>query len=839
MSQSQAICRASKEVELLDGPETTEADRMNVADSTAVRLPQAASPSVSQGSHSSPSHGSSLAMLREAVAFASSYLQVRLKEGKKPYNPLTKIGRFNHYIVDPLFRWHGRNDRIVASQSLGRVSMQGENRSVLNGGSHNYAGLYELSPQDEQLQRKCLSHLPFADAEAVPLLNQRMVDGLARFFNADCCYATTTGYQSNVLGIPAIARDNSLIVMDEKCHNSIFTASYMSRAGARKRFRHNDMAHLQSILESTHGEHSDIIVVVEGLYSMDGTIPPLDRLYGLKKKFNFTLYADEAHSFGSIGKTGGGCLEMWNDQHPEALVPGDVIDVRSAVLSKAVGGLGGFVCAAAPFQEGLRQRAEELAERGESLTTSTMLQTLSMLRQPRRLVSQLHRLLDLSRFCHEELARQGVHVYGDVYVPMLPVYGGRPSKAAELSHVLRQQGLVASPVSAPAVEIWESRVRVTLSASYSDEDVNALIDAIITASQRIGLSRPTNIPRQMYRCAPNPVDMRKLQREAQEAHAYLSRILQQQIEQPVATQRSGISAAEIAAGHAARQMYGLGSGSARWILGTFPPHLEVEELTAQLTRQPAALTYPDSDLGLMSTIAGLCRPVIACRRHYFLVPANLPSTAEEGFRVATKNSGTVCLKYADRDALVPLFEALSSRSATYLTLYLDPVVDGGYMDLMALATQLAGKRRMTHGMTVLLNDTNGLGRLGPSQLGIASAVDLVRFSQILSARILVSESFYRAFSLPGGYLAGDPTIIEELRYTSRCYMFTTSPQPFVMAMVRDALHGRLSAAPVEERYTMAIATKSRPESVRSMLRRTVHRLPQERAPLLALVRVNV
>ncbi|KAJ6020193.1 serine palmitoyltransferase 2 [Penicillium canescens] len=619
-------------------------------------------------------------MLQEAVAFASSYLQVRLKEGKNPYDPLTKIGRFNHYIVDPLFRWHGRNERIVASKSLGRVSMQGENHSVLNGGSHNYAGLYELSPKDEQLQRKCLDHLPFADAEAVPLLNQRMVDGLTRFFNADCCYTTTTGYQSNVLGIPAIARDNSLIVMDEKCHNSIFTASYMSRAGARKRFRHNDMAHLQSILDSTQGKQSDIIVVVEGLYSMDGTIPPLDRLYFLKKIFNFTLYADEAHSFGSMEKTGGGCLEMWNDQHPEALVPDDVIDVRSAVLSKAVGGLGGFVCAA----------------------------------------------------------------------------------------------------------------------------------------------------------APSPVDMRELQREAQEAHADLSRVLQQQIEKPVATQCSGISAAEIAAGHAARQVYGLGSGSSRWILGTFPQHLEVEELTAQLTRQPAALTYPDSDLGLMSTIAGLCRPVMACRRHYFLVPANLPSNAEEGFRVASKNSETVCLKYADRDALVPLFEALSGRSATYLTLYLDPVADGGYMDLMALATQLAAKKGANQGMTVLLNDTNGLGRLGPSQLGIASAVNLILFSQILSARILVCGSFYRAFSLPGGYLAGDPTIIEELRYTSRCYMFSTSPQPFVMAMVKEALHGRLSAAPVEERHTIAIATKSRLEGVLSMLRRTVRRLPQEWAPLLAL-----
>ena len=86
---------------------------------------------------------------------------------------------------------------------------------------------------------------------------------------------------------------------------------------------------------------------------MDGTLPPLGRLYELKQRYGFVLYCDEAHSFLSIGRTGRGCLEAWNDDHPTEKLPADVIDIRSATLSKAVGAIGGFVCATARFKSAL------------------------------------------------------------------------------------------------------------------------------------------------------------------------------------------------------------------------------------------------------------------------------------------------------------------------------------------------------------------------------------------------------------------------------------------------------------------------------------------------------
>jgi 7-keto-8-aminopelargonate synthetase-like enzyme len=313
------------------------------------------------------------------------------------------------------------------------------------------------------------------------------------------------------------------------------------------------------------------------------------------------------------------------------------------------------------------------------------LQTLSFLAQPTRSEQKLARLKDILRFCHDELEDQEIHVYGDKslnHLPILPVFVGRPSKASRLSLVLREHGLVASPVSTPAVGI------VILSASYTDKDVNDLTTAIIAASCEIGLSRRTRMPRRVFCGNQNP-EMKQITEEKRQATEKLRSLLTQQIFQ-LSTEKPSPAhdQAIISSGYAAQQKFGIGSGSARWVLGTFQPHLELEKTIARFTKQPSALTYADSDLGLMSTLAALCRPVLAAKKHYFLLPASLPHAAEEGLRVASNKSGTVCLRYADLESMVPLITALAPSRDTYISLYTQPLQDGKYIDLLELATRL-------------------------------------------------------------------------------------------------------------------------------------------------------
>lgn len=97
---------------------------------------------------------------------------------------------------------------------------------------------------------------------------------------------------------------------------------------------------------------------------MEADVPPLDAMHRLKELYNFILLCDEAHSLLSIGTTGRGCLEYWNDNHPDAQVPSDLIDIRTATLSKAIGGIGGMIAGKAKFESAIRSHITQLRQDG-------------------------------------------------------------------------------------------------------------------------------------------------------------------------------------------------------------------------------------------------------------------------------------------------------------------------------------------------------------------------------------------------------------------------------------------------------------------------------------------
>lgn len=213
----------------------------------------------------------------------------------------------------------------------------------------------------------------------------------------------------------------------------------------------------------------------------------------------------------------------------------------------------------------------------------------------------------------------------------------------------------------------------------------------------------------------------------------------------------------------------------------------MEELIEKIINQSSALTYPDSQVSHMSTVAALCRPILGAKKRYFLLPADAPSSAEEGLRVASMKSKTVSIRYADLESMVPLFVALAVHRDAYISLYIQLLHNGKYIDLTQIATRLHEQLPPTYrGCTILLDDSQGLGYCGLKSLGIGRTVDLGNIRDLLSASILVSGSFF-ALGLPGGWLAGSAELIEEFRFTSRGYMFSTSPMPFVMTMVKQSL----------------------------------------------------
>ncbi|KAK0267284.1 hypothetical protein LTR35_016457 [Friedmanniomyces endolithicus] len=763
-----------------------------------------------------PAKTSVFAKGKELFAFAGGCLVTYAKDTPLRHDAVSKQGDFAHYVVQPWYDWFGRNKRVTTSRALNTITLQSSHgqpeRPIINGGGFNYAGVYGMPVEYESLHRNCLDTLPIPGA-AAPLVERALEQAVVAFWGAGCCFTTPTGYQSNILAFTAILDDDWFVLMDQKSHSSMSTAAYLSNAGGRKKFKHNDMHDLERLLDDVEGQCPNIMVAVEGLYSLDGDIPDLAALHALKTRYNFVLCCDEAHSFLSLGSNGRGCLEWWNDMHPEIPVPTDLIDIRTTTLSKAVGGIGGLVCATKRFYPALHSRATALRLTGESLATPNMLQALWVLRQPERLARSLARLRAITEYCHERLERAGVFVYGERTSPVLPIHAGRPTKASELSHVLRKHGVAATPFSKPAVPMWQSRVRIGMSAEFTDESVEQLVDALIEscAATKLLYSRRTASASSTTpgRCARFQwqVDDTRLAEERDDALHYLDHLIEAQSTQLAEAgqhdrRRGGhtsrvLPRSVIDAGHRTRGQYGLGSGSSRWILGTYPPHLEVEQIVCDMTGQPASMVYTNTEGGLMSTVAALCRPIKGCSKHVLLVHKNAQQPILDGHRAAPRDCKTEKVVWDDLNDLTNTLHSLTEgkkQKKSYITLVLTlpPASPCNHnTTLETLFTALLPLRRKLHGLTILLDCSSPPSY--PSSEPLSAKLPLPEALHYLvtelRARTLVFGSFYQGLGLNGAFLAGDGALIDELRYTSRFYVFAAAPPPFMMGMVAQALGG--------------------------------------------------
>ncbi|KAK3678346.1 hypothetical protein LTR78_001643 [Recurvomyces mirabilis] len=745
---------------------------------------------------------------RELLAFSGGCARTYLSDLPSRHKSLSKEGDFAHYVVQPWYQWFGRNKRVTTSPTLNTIRLRTcdgshGDKTLINGGSFNYAGMYSMSAKYEELHRRCLEDLPVSGRD-VPLIEDALRKEVMEFWGMDCCLTTPTGYQSNMLALPAILTSDWLVLMDEKSHSSILTAARIANTGGRRRFKHNDMCELEEMVRVAAAEqYTNVMIVVEGLYSLDGNLPDLGSLYRLKTRYDFVLVCDEAHSFLSIGKTGRGCLEWWNDTYPDDSVPEDLIDIRTTTLSKAVGGVGGIVCAKQQFAERLASHDEELKAEGESLSTSAMLQALWVLRQPQRLCSNLHRVRAMSMFCRHELQRAGVMVYGEPSMPILPIHGGRPTKASKLSYELRKHGVAATPFSKPAVPMWQSRVRIGMSAGFSDAQVGALIDAIIRSCEAAGVVS-SNVVSSSRRPFAQHVAMAArhpcydlLEQETQNALDSLHSLLDAQKARSIALAprldadaRSPdcLPQSMIDAGHIVRRSYGLGSGSSRWILGTYPAHLEVEDLLCKATSQTAAMTYTNTEAGLMSSVAAVCRTIKGRKNHRVLRPAISSRAIVDGCRIARQSSGVLHAVYEGIDDMLDLAK-ISLAGGSHVTLIVDLAF--APKDFLAILTQrlLSLRSKLKHLTVFLANIDIAQICSRPSSCALQ---ELVALCAKFNAGMLLFGSFFDTFGLKGAFLAGDCAMIEELRYTSRCYVFTAAPAPYMMAMVSAALVEKLS-----------------------------------------------
>jgi serine palmitoyltransferase len=289
---------------------------------------------------------------------------------------------------------------------------------------------------------------------------------IAKFVGKEAAMIMSMGYATNSTCIPALVSAGDLIVSDSLNHASIVAGCRASGAKI-KVFRHNDCDHLERILRHailkgrsrTRRPYGKILIIVEGVYSMEGEICRLREIVALKRRYKCYLYIDEAHSIGALGATGRGVCEH------AGVDPADV-DVLMGTFTKAFASAGGYIAADRAVIDHLR-RTSSCYVYDTAMSPATSQQVVSALRvlaSPRGQI-RVQRLRANACFFRSQLRARGFHVFGDDCSPVVPVMLYYPCKMPAFSRASLQRRIAAVVVGYPATPFLSSRIRFVLTVT--------------------------------------------------------------------------------------------------------------------------------------------------------------------------------------------------------------------------------------------------------------------------------------------------------------------------------------------------------------------------------------
>lgn len=370
--------------------------------------------------------------------------------------------------------------------------LTGTTTDTLNLSSYNYLGFAQsegpCAEIAEESVRKYGIVTPSTRAEAgTQDLHIDVEDLVARFVGKEASMVFSMGFGTNANIFSALVSKGDLLISDELNHASIRFGARLSGASIAM-FKHNDMKDLELKLREaisqgqprTHRPWKKILVVVEGLYSMEGSMCNLPGLVALKHRYKFHLFVDEAHSIGAIGPKGRGVCDYFSIGTRE-------VDVLMGTLTKSFGANGGYIAADKVMIDKLRATNAGVFY-GEAPAPAVLSQISSALRiingelVPGQGEERLQRLAFNSRYLRLGLKRLGFIVYGHDDSPIIPVLLFNPAKMPAFSHEMLRRKISVVVVGYPATPLVSSRARLCVSASHTKED----LDRVLTACDEIG-----------------------------------------------------------------------------------------------------------------------------------------------------------------------------------------------------------------------------------------------------------------------------------------------------------------------------------------------------------------
>jgi len=420
---------------------------------------------------------------------ADETVEVRRKiRTKSEFYDISKFAEYKEfeqsewYYGQQKFEWNLFREHLGVSGA--QVEIDG--RKMINYSSYNYLDLAGDSRVLEAAKEAI-------DKYGVSTGSGRMITGeipvhqefeheLCDMFGSEEAVVSVGGYSTNAFTIGYIARKQDLIIYDELIHNSALVGSKIS--GARRlTFPHNDIDALDDLLKENRGKYERVLVLIEGVYSMDGDIPDVPRIVEIAKRHKALIMVDEAHSIGVIGPKGLGVL----DYFPELKIAD--IDLLFGSMSKSFATCGGYVAGARPVISILKHYAPGVLLYGASPTPANTAAGLASLRIMR---SEPERALGVqanAAYFIEKAQAAGLDTGLSANSGVVPLMIGSSEQALWLSVKLFEKNICTYPMMFPVVPRGQARLRFFINYRHSKEQIDHTFDTLTDLLKRVPRDR--------------------------------------------------------------------------------------------------------------------------------------------------------------------------------------------------------------------------------------------------------------------------------------------------------------------------------------------------------------
>lgn len=355
-----------------------------------------------------------------------------------------------------------------------------DGKRVLNFCSNNYLGLANhprmVAAVKEAMDKYGVGPGAVRTIAGTMDLHLELERRIAKFKRVEDAITFQSGFTANTGTIPALVGKEDLIFSDELNHASIIDGCRLSGASI-KRYKHANPASLESVIKENKGSYRRGLIVTDGVFSMDGDYPPLDKLTEIAKHYDLMLMVDDAHGEGVLGEGGRGIVDHFK-LHGK-------VDIEVGTFSKAFGVMGGVVAGDGKIIEWLRQRGRPFLF-SSAVTVPDVAATIAAIDLLEESTELVDRLWSNAAKFKEEMNELGFDT-GKSMTPITPVMLGDAKLAREFSKRLYEEKVFAMALGYPTVPVGLARIRVMISASHTDDDIRQALIAFKKVGKDLGV----------------------------------------------------------------------------------------------------------------------------------------------------------------------------------------------------------------------------------------------------------------------------------------------------------------------------------------------------------------